>query len=352
VSRTGPTPFGVLGPALRDPYRLPAASSVCVVVTAINEGSDFEMTLASLSRRLRASDRVVIVDDASIVSLEDRTRAAAAAAGREFVFIRNATRQGCARARDIGSRAVDSDLYVFIDSHMIFPDSWLPEILAAHDASPRAILCPISADIEPGADRVLDGGHWGTNADLYFHPERGLTAKWAPLSVRGRSGSIRTPAVMGACYAVPRAVLRGIGGWSMGLRGWGFDEEFACARAWMLGFEVRLVSSTYAAHRYTRRAEDVNRVDVTGEDEAGYVQAYSRLYMNHVLFGKRIAVGSSDDIERAEAESVRAAHEWRRDREFILSRRIMDEPGFWSMMNDVRGDANIQLDGARYAVNQ
>lgn len=337
-----PTPFGVLGPKLPE-YRLPLSLSVSVVVTAINEGPDLEMTLGSLSRRLRAQDRIVVVDDGSIEPLRARVRAFELRSGIEVVYLRHERRRGCAASRDAGSRAISADLYVFVDSHMTFPENWLDEILAAHAVHPNAILCPISADLD--AHDVREGGHWGTNADLYFHAELGIRSHWAPINVEGKGSTIRTPAIMGACYAVSRPVLRAIGGWSMGLRGWGFDEEFACVRAWLLGYEVRLVASTYAAHRYTRDFEAIARVDTSGSAEDPWVLTYTRAYANYVLFGEAIWVGTDEDIRLAAKEAGRFRSQWEADREFLLARKQITDAEFWSLMNQVRADANVQIYG-------
>lgn len=348
IFEADPTPFGVLAPALPE-RRLPAALSVAVVVTTINEQSDLEMTLESLRERLRASDRIVVVDDGSIERIDARVLVPHSEHTANTYLVRSESRQGCAQARAMGARACEgADLVVFVDSHMQFPEHWLDEMLKAHAMHPNAVLCPISCDIDNETNQApKQGGHWGTNADLYTHPEKGLTAHWAPINTSGRS-TIMTPAMMGACYLVPTRVLRAIGGWSMGLRGWGFDEEFVCARAWMMGFEVRLVASTYAAHRY-ERSLPMKRIDGSGQEEPSWVLVYSRAYMNYVLFGRAVWYGSEQEIDAAKSEAEANANNWDRDREFVLRKRLLDGEGFWSLMNSVRRDANIQSYGGRRA---
>ena len=346
VFEGSPTPFGVLSPALRR-RRLPAALSVSVVVTAINEGTDLEMTLASLSERLSRSDKIVVVDDGSVVSLETRVRACERDV--PILFVRHDLRKGCAQSRDSGARAARADLYVFVDSHMIFPVGWREEIVSAHSLHPTAIICPISADIADDEPAPKYGGHWGTNADLFMGSE-GIKAQWTPIDIAGRQ-TIRTPGMMGACYAVPHDVLRAIGGWSMGLRGWGFDEEFACVRAWMMGYEVRLLATTYAAHRYERDPE-MKRSDAESEEEAGWVLCYARAYANFVLFGKPVWCGSEGEQYVAREIAQENGDRWLADRDFIVKRRKMNERQFWDLMNQIRIEARILPTEARYAVNQ
>lgn len=328
------------------PRKVPAATSVSIVITAINEGPDLEMTIRSLMPHLRDGDEIVVVDDGSVIRLDHRVLGFRGVCNIKYV--KHETRRGCAQARATGARVSSGDLLIFVDSHMIFPKNWLDEMLNAHALHPNAVLCPISSDIEDDAEVTREGGHWGTNADLYTHPEKGLTAIWAPLDARDATEAVRTPSLMGACYAVSRRVLHALGGWAMGLRGWGFDEEFISVRAWLLGYEVRLVPSTHAGHRYTRKPTP--RADSRSEAEESWVLVYARAYMNFVLFGNSVWLGSDEEVNRALDESLANRHEWIRDRQYIIEHRVMSNPGFWSLMNEVRADSNIQLREA-YSAN-
>lgn len=342
-----PMPFGHLSAPIPK-MKGTAAVGVSVVVTSINEGPDLEMTLASLCERLLPSDEIVVVDDGSVEPLSRRVRAFESSDGPDIVYVRHDERKGCAQARASGSRVASGELLIFVDSHMFFPANWREEMVKAHLLNPGAVLCPISADIDEDGD-VKDGGHWGTNADLYMHPEKGLTAQWAPIPAQDDRLTIPTPSMMGACYAASQRVLRALGGWAMGLRGWGFDEEFLSARAWMQGFEVRLVPSTFAAHRYIR-GESNTRADSKTVEEESWVLVYTRAYMNFVLFGEPLWVGTEDEIYRASMEAVTCEHEWKRDREYLLSQAKMTPAQFWRIMNEVRSDANIQNLGGRHAI--
>lgn len=345
--------FGTLGPRVPR-MRAPAALSVAVVVTTINEGSDFEATLESLLTASRVPEMIVVVDDGSVESFEVRSRAFDGR-GSNIVFVRNEYRKGCAASRDAGFRAVDADLYIFVDSHMNFPSNWLDEMVAAHTLHPNAILAPISSDIDDDGSAPKQGGHWGTGADLYVHPEKGITAKWAPISALPVS-TLRTPAMMGACYLAPKQLLRDIGGWSMGLRGWGFDEEFVCTRAWLMGYEVRLVSSVHVSHRYMRDTALLARIDATGESEPGWVLRYTRQYVNYVLFGRvdqSLFMGECEETETAREEMRINFDRWRADRAYVQNRRVLSDKQLWDVLNEVRIESSIAaIAGGRHAVNQ
>ena len=338
IFKTETTPFGELARPL-PPRKVPAATSVSIVITAINEGPDLEMTIRSLMPLLRENDEIIVVDDGSVLRLDHRVLGFRGVCNIKYV--RHETRLGCAQARATGARGSTGDLLIFVDSHMIFPANWLDEMLNAHALHPNAVLCPVSSDIDDENPVTKENGHWGTNADLYTHPEKGVTAIWAPLDIRGASEAIRTPCIMGACYAVSRKVLHALGGWAMGLRGWGFDEEFIAVRAWLLGYEVRLVPSTHAGHRYNRKP--MPRADSRSESEEPWVLVYARAYMNFVLFGESVFLGTGEEVERAYQESSVNKHEWVRDRQYIIENRVMSSPGFWRLMNEVRAESNIQL---------
>lgn len=347
-----PAAFGELGPRVPR-MRLPAALSVAVVVTTINEGSDFEQTLESILTSSRVPESIVVVDDGSIDSFEDRARAFDCQ-GANIVFVRNEFRRGCAQSRDAGFRAVEADVYIFIDSHMDFPTNWLDEMLAAHAQHPNSILVPISSDIALDGSAPLVNGHWGTGADLRMHRTEGIKAIWAPISDLSKP-TLRVPAIMGACYLAPKQLLRDIGGWAMGLRGWGLDEEFACVRAWMMGYEVRLVTSVHVSHKYTRDLTALARIDATGNTEPGWVLRYTRQYVNFVLFGSVVGDlfgGECEETDRAREEMKANYTEWLADREYVQNRRILDDDKLWDLLSEIRVESNIVVEGNRVAHNQ
>ena len=347
------TDFGKVGPRVPR-RRMPAALSVAVIITAINEGADLERTIESLMTCNRVPDEIIVVDDGSIERLDARV-ALYAGQGPSVVCIRHNMRQGCAVSRDEGSRAAESDLIVFVDSHMDFPADWLDEMLAAHAQYPDAILCPISSDFDADGSTPKINGHWGTGADLSYEDGFGVKAEWAQMEVGLRS-TIRVPAVMGACYMMSRQLLRDIGGWSMGLRGWGLDEEFACVRAWLTGHEVRLVASTHVSHRYTRNWDKLSRVDKSGSAESPWVLRWTRQYVNYVLWGGMIGElfpDSNPDTPIARNEMERCWHQVQSDRDFLDNRRTMTDTEFWDLMDLVRSESGIfnQREPSR-AVNQ
>jgi len=72
----------------------------------------------------------------------------------------------------------------------------------------------------------------------------------------------------------------------MGLEEWGLDEEFASARAWMSGNEVRLCLDFTVSHRYHRNWEKLKRIDTHGTEAQWWTLKYNQHYIAHVLWGE------------------------------------------------------------------
>jgi len=228
---------------------------------------------------------------------------------------------------------------------MGFPTHWLDRMLAHHDKYPNAILTPISVGISEDGAFSADS-MWGTGCGMVKakgpigHPQ-GMAARWGFVKDETAAASVQIPAPMGACYLVPRSVLDDIGGWSMGLTEWGCDEEFASARAWLSGNEVRVCLDFAVAHRYTRDLEALERIDSkTGKAAPDISYPRNSHYMINVLFGKeeyyntyrypmfQEGVGRLRDITVLMDD---LEEDMKRDHDAI--KRVMTHDEYWALMD-------------------
>jgi len=261
------------------------------------------------------------------------------------VIHRCRTSKGCAQARERGFRAAKAegaDVVVFTDSHMLFPPQWLDRMLAHHMLHPRAILCPISSD--------LDGPMWGTGADLLFNPTTGIwKAEWHQAHMDIPSPAI--PAVMGACYMAGIDVIDALGGWAGGLEGWGLDEEYISARAWLLGYECRLASDVAVAHRYHR--PDINREPATGPTDRAWEVLHNHQVLAKVLLSpscRELYAGIIRDTwpqeplqQAVDEHLVQNQADIRRMQKLIEKKRTQDDLAFIASLTRLRQTTFLNL---------
>lgn len=261
----------------------PERPSVSVVIATINEDLDLEAMLTLLLAGKTRPDEIIVVDDCSVEPIEprvSRVRAMASDAGREPVLrvLRNDRRLGVGASRHRGVEDSSGDLVIVCDSHLRPPYDFLDLVLEAHRKHPYSVLCPRSigfraADAEArhhGARFALDaGGYW--------------VARWNPPRQQGDpplDDGAPIGCVMGACYAASRSLLDRIGGFGPCLTGWGADEEFLSLRAYLCGFDCRLLGFDMPHHyRKTDEPKLPSRVCAHGTEPEKWRPAFNR----HVL---------------------------------------------------------------------
>jgi len=155
---------------------------------------------------------------------------------------------GTAKARRYGAAITKGDVLVFIDAHMSFAPDWLDRMLP-HVGS-GALLC--AAWWEYDLSRPLC---WG--ADFGWCGERDYAAGRSPGFVyRHRTkypgdGAVEVPMLIGACYMMLRESYTRLGGFSPFFRTWGKLEQDLCARARIMGLDVKCVTGARVGH-FTR----------------------------------------------------------------------------------------------------
>ena len=260
---------------------LPAAKGdrISVVITCLNEGLDLELTLRSLLEADERPYEIILVDDCSQVS--PRSRFESAIQGSRLgpygrgIFLRHGRRAGVAPSRQSGIRAATGDAVLVIDSHVLLPRDWMARSRAHLAQHPGDIFVPVST----GFDAV---GMWCCGASLKFSHS---TSKWRAWWQDTRMDICAPiiPAIMGACYLVRLDTLKHVGGWGPGLRGWGLDEEYLCARAWMLGHKVRGMTDWTAKHNYNRNG---SRKPKAGWSDQSWEVMYNHCVVTRVILGE------------------------------------------------------------------
>lgn len=249
--------------------------SVALCISNLNEGLRLEQTLATAVAADPPPNEVVVVDDGSLDDPHARLSTFIARSEFRFKFIRNDRRTGSGPAKELATTTSTADLVVVSDSHMRFPMEWVAKVIRAHQHYPNSILCPISRGFEANSPFVGRGtllkldehGFWSPNGNGVVSPPEG-----------------RYPAIVcpyGGCYIIPRHVLEAIGGYSLGLKFFGQEEEYLAIRACLRGFDVRLIDDLEVQHQYQRKIDRRS----TGDSGVHHIECHiNRMLMAQVLF--------------------------------------------------------------------
>ena len=249
--------------------------NVSIVIPTLNEGPDLEATVAlCLASKWRPTE-IIVIDDCSKRPVSERL-----ASFDGVTVIRNDRRLGSSVSKHRGVAASTGDLVVVCDAHVRPAWDWLDRLVAAHKMHPTSILAPISKGFDSDCQFVGLGC-------LFTWSEGYYKATWAPFEIE--DGPYVVPCVMGGVYAMPRALLEDVGGFAPGLRGWGYEEEYLCLRAWMRGWECRTVPNVEVPHQYTR---SIDREDANGERPDPWEFFYNVHVAMAVVFGEEEFLGT------------------------------------------------------------
>ena len=219
-----------------------------VVVPSLNEGRRLKDTVASvLSSAGDAAVEVVVVDDHSDdysghdVYLryqgDDRVQ-----------VVSGETRLGVGQARHFGAQAARGRRLFFLDAHSKLPAAWPEELGAAFAKCGDQVvygtaLRPFSdAPEQEGANYATAYGVWFDTPDLneHYSPHRDFSEH--PYTVMG---------LPGGSMVMDRDFYLELGGFDPGLAApWGQENMELCVRAWMMGYEVRVIPSVVAETYY------------------------------------------------------------------------------------------------------
>lgn len=263
---------------------LPGRLTVSVAIAVLNEGPDLEAMLAMILAGKVKPDEIVIVDDASIEPVAPRV-----ARLPGVRVIRNRRRMGSGPAKHHAALMCTGDIVIVLDSHMRLPWDWLELWLADHAERPGSILTAVSRGFEShhpfygmGADLVLEDGFWKPK---WAEPRRDATSPY------------RVPCVIGGAYLIPRHILKRIGGYAPGLRGYGIEEEYLSIRAYMVGADCAVSPRVICQHNYNH---GLSRKTADSNGEQSWEMPFNRLVASWVCFPgvKYPASDAPKDIKR------------------------------------------------------
>ena len=211
---------------------------VSLIIPTLNEGENLSMTIGSIQETITGSYEIIVVDNGST---DDSTKFIEQTEDSRIRLLKTGERLGVAGARNYGAAFAESNILIFIDAHMLFPQNWLTPILdVLYEEQVQLVVPAVSA--------------WGNPYAIGY----GISWKGAKLEPRwmGKQSSdpYAVPLAGGCFQAFHRAFFYEIGGYDPGMTNFGSEDLEMCLRVWLLGYQVKIVPQVEISHRFRRTA--------------------------------------------------------------------------------------------------
>lgn len=283
-----------------------------ILINVLNDQDELTKTIESIQATAGGRPEIIVIDDASEkhVTVPPGVR-----------LFRNAQRLGCGASRHLAACKARGHYFLIIDSHMRFEPGWYEEATRRIQLRPDTVYCAACLGLSEGQmDMVtyprtecakdvkigtvvaykaqslvkLDENncfqqiHGDTVFPLGQDEKVGLAAvgtySGATLNIYGRdpnnpemtqvfegvwrdhvTDDQEIPCLMGASYFIRNEVFFKLGGLKQ-LKMWGSDEPYLSLKAWLAGYEIRIMRSVRIGHKF--------RVAIPGTNPPRYVQPY------------------------------------------------------------------------------
>ena len=219
-----------------------------------NEKEEIEKTICSALTFAREKVNFILVDDCS----DDKFDYKNIAVKYNAIYIRNNERLGSAPSRDIGVKNCKDEYFIQLDGHMRFyTEGWDILFTDYLKNNPNSIVCgrmvaidynkTLKHENENGENRGnYAGATFGKN-EKFFED-----IKWLAFDkVDNGNRFIQIPCVLGANYSTTKSFYEYVDGLH-GLIGYGFEEQFLSAKAWMCGGKCVLATDIFIGHLFGR----------------------------------------------------------------------------------------------------
>lgn len=191
---------------------------VSLIIPTVNEGENLFMTIESIQATITGAYEIIVVDNGST---DGSTAFIEQTSDPRIRLLKTGERLGVAGARNYGAAFAESNILIFIDAHMLFPQNWLTPVLdVLHEEQVRLVVPAVNA--------------WGNPHAIGY----GISWKGEKLKPQWLSKQSPNPypvPLAGGCFqAIHRAFFYEIGGYDSGMMNFGSEDLEMCLRIWLL----------------------------------------------------------------------------------------------------------------------
>ena len=191
---------------------------------------------------------------------------------------------GLVVARQKGVAYATGDILVFLDSHCEVTPGWLQPLSQHIKVSPNAVAIPVIDGIDPrtlefqgAAENVPQVGGFTWSGHFTWEVYKGETKK--------KSEPLPSPTMSGGIFAIGRNYFWDIGGYDLGMTGWGGENLEMSFRVWQCGGRIDVVPCSHVGHIFRPSHPYVIPKDSHGKNTRRVVEVwmddYKRLFYLH-----------------------------------------------------------------------
>ena len=255
-----------------------------IVVSVCNDhwgkGAELWNTVRSIRETAGSAPEIIVVDDCSATAVGQATS--------WVTVIHNRHRLGVGPSRHIGACYATGDILLITDSHMRYTPGWYEQVVRRVQDRPHTLHCATCLGLDSNNMDVNHPNAEYHGATLNVHgPDRANRSQMQTMEVVWNTAGnteddCELPAVMGACYFIPRKWFLELEPLRF-LRGWGGDELMLSLKAWLSGGDVRLMKNVRIGHKF--RLENERPVALWPES----VLAWNKLFAARTLLPSPLA---------------------------------------------------------------
>jgi len=172
-------------------------------------------------------------------------------------LVKNENRQGIMRSRTQGILQTTSDIFIVLDSHIEVQPGWIEPLVHRIQEEPFAFVTPLIDSIlyqnnyEPqmGGIPCHLGMIWRLQ-DHAFTPIEGISPPDRTRKITSQYTS--SPVMAGGLFAASKETFIAVGGYDLGMTGWGAENVEMGFRLWMCGARLDCMECSRVGHIFDR----------------------------------------------------------------------------------------------------
>ncbi|MBI5029352.1 MAG: glycosyltransferase family 2 protein [Chloroflexi bacterium] len=209
-----------------------------MIIPCLNEGDHLRQTVESLCACKVRPDEIIIVDNGSSDGCSDFIERENYAVPTQLFKL--SAPLGVSKARNFGAERATGEILVFVDAHVLFPETWIKSIQNALRNQAVGIAAP-------------GGKAWGNpRATCFGYRLKNLKLEIDYLRWKGLT-PYAVPMVPGFCQAFRKDLFQQIGGYDAGMINYGMEDTEICIRLWLLGYQVQIIPNILVTHLFRPR---------------------------------------------------------------------------------------------------
>ncbi len=266
---------------------------ISIIITALNEPYLLK-TIADILDKTpdEILDEIIVVDDCStdpVIISHSKVR-----------VIRNETRLGLIRSRNIATHTAISKYIISIDAHCKVGTGWTDEIIAILESDYRTIVIPVTSGLNPdtweATGAIAVRTIWDWNLDF----------SWAGHS----DNTTSSPSIAGHCFAFSRDWWSELGGFDDGMDQWGGENIEFPLKTWLCGGSVKVARSSIVAHWFKKNFTYDMDGRVLLKNKSRVVNTWFGDYRYYFKGGSIDSIDSGDITKQLSIKSKKSVHDF------------------------------------------